>query len=160
MKKIASMVFIFGLWISCVFGQNESFSIHMKKAKDFEAQKKYVYALGEYYEAMSVEKSLDGKTAYEGWVSLSEIIQSGKPGYGDFDEFSFVDEWILQLQDFEKYWTENCPILIICNNPERIELNRENKTATYEMKMTWQLSPKYKEKCMSLSQIKSTSVYS
>ncbi len=144
-KKITSLFLIFVLWVSCIFGQDDNFSIHLKKAKDFEAQKRYVSALGEYYEAMSVEKSLTGRTAYEGWSSLSEIIQSGKPGYGDFDEFTFVDEWILQLQDFEKYWTENCPILIICNNPERIELNRENKTATYEMKLTWQLSPKYKE---------------
>ena len=144
MKKICFIILANIFVISFVFAQSAEFTNHLEKAKGYEVQKNFVSALGEYYDAMSVEKSLSGKDAYKSWEQLSEIIQSGKPGYGDFDEFTFVDEWIVQLQEFEKYWTENCPILIIYDL-KRIQLNREDKTATYEMNVTWELSPKYKE---------------
>ncbi len=145
MKKINLTIIMIILTVSTVFGQSTELSNRMEKAKEYEAKKQYVSALSEYYDAMTEEQTISGSAAYEGWMKLSEVIQSGKPGYGEFDEFSFVDEWINQLRDFEKFWTEKCPIMIICDEPERIQLNREEKTATYEMKLSWKLTPKYKE---------------
>lgn len=146
MKKLSILVAISVLATSFVFGQSAEFTKHMTKAKEYEAQKKYAYALGEYYDALDADDEFEIKNeAFKAYKNLASIIENGKPGYGEFDEFSKVDNWILLLQNFEQYWTEYCPVIIICGTPERISLNREAKTATYDVKISWKKNPKYEE---------------
>lgn len=56
-----------------------------------------------------------------------------------------LDNWILLLKEFEKYWTENSPWQIYFEKPERTALNRENRTATYKIFITSENTPKYQE---------------
>ncbi len=124
-----------------VFAQNEEVNVHFSKAQDYEAQKKWIYALGEYYDAMAENLAepdfnnpniFDGYTnAHNRWSAIEDSINSGNPGFGEFDEFEFADNWISLLKEYEKYWTENCPYIFHVAKPVRQKLNLETKTANY-----------------------------
>lgn len=78
MKKLLfTLALIF--CISPIFAK--SYSEYLAEAKKYEAQKKWCYALGSYYDAMGTdEKPEDKQEAYEGYKALSEAIKSGNPG--------------------------------------------------------------------------------
>lgn len=140
-KIIIILVTVFS--VSIMSAQTSEYENHMKKAREYEKYEKWIYALGEYYDAMTVENTIKARTAYDSWCSLSEKIETGYPGYSEYDEFSVVDKWMTMLKDYEKYWTDNCPIFVIYGIPERTYLNREDKTATYRMWLSWDTTNKY-----------------
>lgn len=120
-----------------MFSQAPSFSEHLEKAKQYEVEKLWIHALGEYYDAMELVPvelvSMDkAKDVFQCWENLAETIERGNPGYGKFNDFDFVDNWIFLLQEYEKYWTHTAPKTFYFEKPERIELNREKRTATYK----------------------------
>lgn len=163
-KKVLSMITFLLFDYFLLFGQSEEYFVHkameyeaeqhiykaigyevqqhIDKAKEYESQKKWCYALGEYYDALKIEKNNNVQQAYK---QLSEVIKNGNPGYGSFDVFTLVDDWVLLMQDFEAYWTEYCPIMFVIGIPQRTEINRENRTVTYEADVSFELSDKYKE---------------
>ncbi|MCR5613796.1 hypothetical protein [Treponema sp.] len=126
----------FSIAVICVtattsFAQNKSYSDLYKKAKTFESQKQYVYALANYWDAIVADPSENCKEAVDAFNKLAYVIKNGNPGYGTFDEFSIYDEWVLLCKNFEKYWTENLPFSVEFGPITKDELNRENKTASY-----------------------------
>lgn len=143
--KIILTVLVVMLITNRVFAQNTDYNKHLAKGKEYEEQKKWIYALGEYFDALELTSFLEAEDAYNAWKCLVEEIKKGHPGYGDFDEFSYVDNWILLLQEYEKYWTDYTPYMIFFDKPDRISLNRETKTADYEMRISLQETEKYKE---------------
>ena len=146
MKKICLIILIGLFVITYVSGQTKEFTNHMTKAKEYENKRKWCFALAEYYEALGTDDTIEIKTdAYEKYISLASTIENGKPGYGNFDDFSLIDNWILLMQDYEEYWTKNCPMIFLLSNPKRIELNREKKTAIYEVHVKYEKSIKYDE---------------
>ena len=151
LKKIIALSVISFLAVN-VFAQNEELNVHFSKAQDYEAQKKWIYALGEYYEAMTenLAESYFNKPhffdAYNRWAAIADSINSGNPGLGEFDAFEFADNWVSLLKEYEKYWTENCPYIFYVKKPARQKLNLETKTANYTIGT-------YLEKCKKFNEI-------
>ena len=135
MKKIIVMA-VSAILSTFLFAQNAEYEKHFEKAKEYESQKKWIYALGEYYDAMTAklaETNIENFESYEGWINIADKINNGNPGIGEYDDFDYVDSWLLLLQEYERYWTENCPKTIYFDKPVRTELNREKKTADYSI---------------------------
>lgn len=147
LKKLIVLSVISFLAVN-VFAQKEEVNVHFKKAQDYETQKKWIYALGEYYDAMA-ENLADYNTTYDAnnrWTTIADSINNGNPGLGEFDDFEFVDNWISLLKEYEKYWTENCPYIFYVKKPVRQKLNLETKTANYMFGI-------YLEKCKKFNEI-------
>ena len=100
-KKILSMV-IFSLACIGLFAQNKVSLI--EKAKSYENDKKYIYAIATYYDAIAYEPSQE---AFRSYKKLTMLISDGIPGVEDYDEFSLYDSWLSLLVEFEQYWTEH-----------------------------------------------------
>ena len=135
MKKFIVMA-VSAILSTTLFAQNAEYEKHFEKAKEYESQKKWIYALGEYYDAMTAklsETNIDNFESYEAWINIADKINNGNPGIGEYDDFDYVDSWLLLLQEYERYWTENCPKTIYFDKPVRTELNREKKTADYSI---------------------------
>ncbi len=128
-----------------MFSQSPSFREHLEKAKQYETEKLWIHALGEYYDAMEVVPIDNAKDVFQCWENLAETIKSGNPGYGKFNDFDSVDNWIFLLQEYEKYWTHTAPKTFYFEKPERIELNREKRTATYKFGIKLIETAKFKE---------------
>ena len=67
----------------------------------------------------------------ESFLKLEDLIKNGKPGYGEFNEFSLYDDWVLLCKDFEHYWTENPPITFRPLKIRKGDIDRATRTATY-----------------------------
>lgn len=113
------------------------------KAKDYEAKKQYVHALGTYWDAMEAapEKAADALDAYD---KLGAAIRAGNPGYGEFDEFDIYDGWLALCKDFERYWTECCPNAFTFSI-KKGELDMKTRTATYYVDIKVDENCKYKD---------------
>lgn len=103
------------------------------KGEKYESKKQYVHALGSYYDAIDSivpGQSEDARNAYE---ELSDAIERGIPGWGDFsDEFDMYDGWLALCTEFEQYWTENCPYGIVFEL-EKGERDMATRTASYNV---------------------------
>lgn len=127
-----------------LFAQNADYQKHFEKAKEYESQKKWVNALGEYYDAMVAKPSFEAVEAFNSYKQLSDVIENGNPGYGEYDEFEFYDAWIDMMKEYERYWSENPPRYFDVKI-KRDSLNRENRTATYSTWVESNLLKKYVE---------------
>ena len=143
MKKIIVMAITAILTVS-LFAQNADYQAHLAKGKEYESQKKWVNALAEYYDAMVVEPTFNAVEAYNSYKQLSDLIENGNPGYGEYDEFEFYDAWIDIMKEYERYWSENPPRYFDVKI-KRDSLNRENRTATYSTWVESNLLKKYVE---------------
>jgi len=113
------------------------------KAKDFEAKKQYVHALGTYWDAMEAAPEKAGE-ALEAYDKLGAAIKAGNPGYGEFDEFDIYDGWLALCKDYERYWTECCPNAFTFSI-RKGELDMKTRTATYYVDIKVDESCKYKD---------------
>lgn len=124
------------LLYSMIYSQSNDFTQHMKKAKDYESQKKWCFALAEYYDALSTDDSIEIKdSAYEAFNNLSNAIKNGNPGFGIFNEFSVHDEWKKLLVDAEKYGSTHPKYELWIEPLQKTELDYKTKTATYSAKV-------------------------
>lgn len=162
-KKIITTIAVLLITTSIFaqIAQTSDYEIHLQKGKEYENQKKWIYALGEYYDALDsifadiknediyklveLNQIPDFQEALESYKNLAEKIENENPGYGEFDDFTLLDNWILLLKEFEKYWTENSPQRVYFGKPERTALNRENRTATYEIAVYFGTTRKFSE---------------
>lgn len=117
----------------------------LAKAKEYESQKKWCYALGAYYDAMgTVDLDPEYKTeAVNGYNALKETILSGNPGIGTFNEFTLHDEWKKLLIDAEKYGSSFNPYLIEVGNLVKGDLDYTTKTASYSAKISYGFGNRY-----------------
>lgn len=141
-RKCAAL-FAVAVSLCAASAENSRYASHLAKAKECETKKQWVAALGEYYEAMLAEPTLAALEAYHGWTALADDIKSGKHGHGTFDVFEQYDGWIAFMQEYERYWTEHCPRVIIFDMPKRTKINTADRTATYTVGISWQWSEKY-----------------
>ena len=103
-------IFLIGLsllFVTTLFGQ--TYEEYLAKAKQYEAEKRWAFALGAYYDAMGTDLSPEEKKeAHDGYVTLRDAILSGNPGLGKFNAFTLHDEWKnLFLQDISKPFLKN-----------------------------------------------------
>lgn len=125
-----------------LFAQSAEYTALLKKGKDYEAKKQYASALGTYWDAVAAEPTEKGKDAYDAFLKLEAVIKDGKPGYGDFDEFSIYDNWVLLLKDCERYFTENPAHAFYLSAPQKGDIDRTTRTATYKVTVTSGFSEK------------------
>lgn len=105
---------------------------HLAKAKQYEAEKRWCYALGSYYDALVVDiDSESKKEANDNYQRLAKTILSGKPGFGTFDIFTLHDEWKNLLIDAEKYGSTIYPRNLEIGKLTLSSVNYENRTGTY-----------------------------
>lgn len=130
--------------------RNEKFlqiyNSHLGKAKEYEKQKRWCYALGSYYDAMgTVDLDPEYKTeAVNGYNALKETILSGNPGIGTFNEFTLHDEWKKLLIDAEKYGSSFNPYEVIVGDLSQKNLDYTNKTASFEAEINFKTGNRYK----------------
>lgn len=109
----------------------KGYAEYLAEAKNYEAQKKWVYVLGSYYDALGTDGDFESKKeAYEAYKKLSDAIEAGNPGLGTFSEFTLHDEWKKLLIDAEKYGSSIC-IHDIKLSLTKGDLDYATKTATY-----------------------------
>lgn len=104
----------------------------LAKAKKYEAQKKYAYALGTYFDA--AEENLDNADeALDSYYKLLNAFEEGNPGLEAYDEFSLYEGWKSLLEDAERYWTEHAGEVWMfeISNLKRESLDYETKTGSY-----------------------------
>ena len=129
--------------------RNEKFlqiyNSHLGKAKEYEKQKRWCYALGAYYDAMgTVDLDPEYKTeAVNGYNALKETILSGNPGFGTYNAFDLHDEWKKLLIDAEKYGCSFNPYLVELGELKQDYLDYTTKTAKYSAKIKPYLSYRY-----------------
>lgn len=120
------------LMCSTIFGQSSEFTTHIDKAKEYETQKKWCYALAEYYDALGTDDSEEIKDkALEAYNTLAASIENGNPGLGTYNDFTLHDEWKNLLIDSEKYGSTHSKYELWIGDLQKGDLDYTNKTATY-----------------------------
>lgn len=143
MKKILQCIFMVIFSVTGLRAQ--SYTDYLSKAKQYEGQKKWCYALGAYYDAMGTDESPESKKeAYEGYKALKDAILSGNPGLGKYNQFSIHDEWTNLLIDAEKYGSSNNMYEITVGKLEQGDLDYSAKTATYNAAISYSHNSRYK----------------
>ena len=143
MKKL---LFVLALifCISPIFAK--SYSEYLAEAKKYEAQKKWCYALGSYYDAMGTdEKPEDKQEAYEGYKALSEAIKSSNPGLGKFNVFTAYESWKSLLIDAEDYGSSFNPYEVTVGDLIMGKVNYAEKTATYSAEVCVKFSYRFEK---------------
>lgn len=143
MKKILQCILVMILSVTGLYAQ--SYSEYLSKAKQYENQKKWCYALGAYYDAMGTDETPESKKeAFEGYKALKDSISSGNPGLGKYNQFTFHDEWKNLLMDAEQYGSCNNLYEITIGELEQGDLDYSTRTATYNAKVSFQKGDRYK----------------
>lgn len=105
----------------------------ISEAKNFESKGKWISALGSYAAAMSADSN--ASEALENYNSILEAINEGKPGKGEFDDFSLYDGWIALLQDAEEYFSTHMFFDFDYTAPEKGEADYKTRTYTYSFEV-------------------------
>jgi len=142
--KVKSVILVILLSSICfsLFANEQSKALVMK-AKQYEANKKYAFALGTYYDAVVADPE-ESEEAYDSFQKLSYEIMAGRPGFGNFNEFTLYDNWVLFLKDAEAYWTVNCPYAFSFSELKKENVDFEKRTADYSCEVQCDYSEKYK----------------
>lgn len=139
MKKLLNFVLI-GVFCSSL-ALTQSYSEYLEKAKKYESQKKWCYALGAYYDAMGTDELPENKyEAWEGYHNLCQAIESGNPGLGKFNLFTIHDEWKKLLIDAEKYGSSFSKYELTVGELVQGDLDYTTKTASYSAKIIYKIS--------------------
>lgn len=128
LKKVFSVLAL--LSTSVVFAAEPAYDALYKKAKDYEAQKKWISAAGTYYDAIVASPNENGVDAYNAFFKIINNIKTGNPGNDELDDFEKVTAWEELAKDAEEYFTLNTPydVFFLYNKGK---LNMEKKTCAY-----------------------------
>lgn len=140
--KAAAALAVLVMGASSAFADEAQYKKLLAEAKGYEAKKQYASALGAYWDAVAAEPTEKAKEAYDAFVKLEAVIKDGKPGYGEFDEFSLYDDWVILLKDCERYFTENPAHCFLLSAPQKGDIDRATRTATYTVTVTSGFSEK------------------
>lgn len=148
-KKILCLL-ILSIISYTLFAQNIDYDTLSKKAKAYESKKLYASALCTYWDAWIFASSTQPEKASEAkneFWKLGTTILDGNPGYGEFDDFTLYDDWVLLLKDFEQYWTENPPLGIQFDTLKKGNIDRTNRTISYSLIASYGYCPKVMDVC-------------
>ena len=143
LKKIVVVVVALVAGWTC-FAKGSEYATLLAKAKEYEAKKMYVHALGTYWDAMEAESLGNASEAYDAYINLARVIKKGNPGYGEFDEFELYDGWLELCSDYEQYWTECCPC-VFSFQMRKGDVDVAARTASYYVDITVDENYKYKD---------------
>ena len=140
MKK--NILILIALFVgSALFAQSAEYKDLLAKGQQYEQEKKWVHALGAYYDAM--EAAPDLAEPFYAYKKLADTIESGNPGYGEFDDFSMYDGWVEIMQEYESYWSENIPRAIVFSDLKKDKMDMENRKVTYSVRINAVPTEKY-----------------
>ena len=144
MKKLITLLtLLITNSIVCLFAQNSEYDSLMQKAKEYETQKKYVYAMGTYWDAILASDNYDESSdAYSKYIDLFAAFKSGKPGLDEYDEFSIYDEWNKAWDEWILYQADSPMFYISFDQLKKGELDYETKTASYKITAHYKESDK------------------
>ncbi len=145
MKRILKAAVAFAVLLMCassVFADEAQYKKLLAEARSYEAKKQYASALAAYWDAVAAEPTEASKEAHDAFIKLEAVIKDGKPGYGEFDEFSLYDDWVILLKDCERYFTENPAHCFLLSAPQKGDIDRASRTATYTVTVTSGFSEK------------------
>ena len=146
MRKLALALISLLMLTGSIFAQNAKYDELYAKAKEYEAQGKYFYALASYYDAMEAEPTEKAEEALDAYKKLAAVLKAGKPGYGeDMDEFDIYDGWLSIAEEYDEYWKTISPIYFKSASFEKGELNMETRTGSYNVSITDAYTNKYLE---------------
>ncbi len=133
-KRFVFFISFAGAGAAFLAAQDASpYEVLLKQGEKYEAEKKYVYALDSYWEAMLADQTFAAEEACKKYNSLLGAITSGNPGYGTFDDFSLYDCWLSLLQEAEVYFSENPPATFYTRLGEKQGINQKAKTVNYDL---------------------------
>ena len=132
------------LLATALFAQTAKYTELLNKATKYENKKEWCYALGYYYDAIA-EDPENSEKALTQYTAITDAIKEGKPGPGDYNEFTLHDSWIPFLQNTEKYWTEFFPRYFTFSEIKKGAVDYETHKASYSVSIKSNLSAKYKE---------------
>lgn len=129
MKKIKLLTASILVCLVGITAFAQDFNYLFTKAKEFEQNKKYVHALGTYYDAITLGQN----EAFASYNTLMSTIKNGQPGFGNFNEFTLYDSWLALLTDAEQYWTEHAGEVYNIKIEKAIkgDVDYTTRTATY-----------------------------
>lgn len=142
-KLCATLVFAM-LGMGAMFAQSAKYTELLTKAKAYEDKKEWCYALGYYYDAIA-EDPTNAEEAVTHYTAICDAIKAGKPGLGEYNEFTLHDSWIPLLQNTEKYWTEFCPKYFTFSEIKKGAVDFKTRTASYSISIKGNSSVKYNE---------------
>lgn len=121
------------------------YEAHLSKAKKYESEKRWCYALGSYYDAMgTIGVDPEYKTeAISGYCALRSKILSGNPGHGNYNLFTIHDEWKKLLIDAEKYGCSFNPYEVTVGDLVQGDLDYDTKTASYSAEVSYKIGARY-----------------
>lgn len=129
-----------------LFAQSAEFTKYLNQAKKYEAEKRWCFALGAYYDAMATDDNPEAKQeAFDGYKELRDAIKSGNPGKGKFNIFSIHDEWKKLLIDAEKYGSSIPKYELKIGELVQGDLDYTTRTASYSASVEANVSDRYKK---------------
>ena len=139
MRKIFSFVMVAFLALSAFA---ESYEDLLKKAKDYEVAKQYVYAMGSYYDAMRAKPDAGAAEAYAGFARVSDFVGAGKLANGK--AAAEYRAWERVCREFEKYFTENVPVAFSVSEPDCTDMGSSTYTVKVGIFTTYKFNRIYK----------------
>lgn len=124
MKRIISIVVIL-FTLTSLFAQNAKYKELLEKARSYESNNEWAYALGYYADAITADP-LNALEAAEKFNSISDSIESGNPGLTPVTGRLQMEAWENLLCNTEKYFTENFPYFVNFSQPQMKNKNGKN----------------------------------
>ena len=140
-SKLITFFFTFIVVLPC-FTETSKYIELFNQGQKYETEKRWVHALGAYYDALEENQTDE---AYDSYKRIARAIESGQPGLGEFDDFSYYEDWISLMAEYENYWYEYCPFIFRFIGIQQKKIYLENKTADYSVKIIPQETKKYIE---------------
>jgi len=113
-----------------------------KRKKTLEDANLRIYSKNPYEEIRLDVTPLNSNQ--QSYNELANLIESGNPGRGNFDEFTLYDEWKKLLMEAEKFGTEYGRYKFTIGKLEKKSVDLKTRTATYTASIQMEESEVYK----------------
>ena len=124
----------------------------MNKAKEYESNGKYIYALGCFYDAYDSEDANEEqkKLAKQEYERIELALKNGDILLKEKTEFGVHDaQEELKLEAYQ-YFSEYCPVKFCFYNLRNVGVNYETRTANYKFNFNVENSKKYRAICYTM----------
>lgn len=143
MKKSLSVFLLLGFFVS--HGFTNSYEETLSKAKVYEENHQWVYALGYYYDAAHMAPTEE--EARLKYKAIKKGFDSGLIGLDPISDnpFDSLDQWTSLRNEFQKYFTENPTFDFHFSDFKNLTLNNSDKTGNCEVFIYFTTSQKFLE---------------
>ena len=144
MKKIIWSLLVAILFATATFA--DGYDEYLKEGIEYETKGDMVMALSNYYDAIAMNP--ERNEAIERWTAIEDLMNEGKPRFGNLTIFDIHDGWVKNSQDFTTFadtMQKPLNISIYADSLEQKKINYEEKnieytinySITYSEKLLW-----------------------